>query len=106
MVEKRKFPRRKFSRSVSYLTAGDYFQVMGLEIGEGGFSLLAPQLPDENRPLVVNFQIPGFSFFSVRAEIRNHRTGEDGQYVIGCAFVNLSQEKRREIRTFVSNMAA
>jgi hypothetical protein len=101
-LERRKFPRRPFHRAVSLLVGGNYHCLRGHEIGEGGLSLnTAFDVPVE-RKVVLNFQIPDGSFISVKAEVRNSRPSDQGGFILGCAFSNLSFEKRREIRTLVS----
>lgn len=101
-IERRKFPRRPFHRAVSLLFNGDYHCLRGHEIGEGGLSVKSEiDIPTE-RNVVLNFQIPDGSFISIKAEVRNSQSAELGGFVLGCSFVNLSFERRREIRTLVS----
>ncbi|MFN7262950.1 MAG: PilZ domain-containing protein [Pseudobdellovibrionaceae bacterium] len=103
--QKRKFPRRKFPRKVGVLVNGDYFVADGVEVGEGGISVSTAQGPMKERPVVLSFQIPGGSFVSVRAELKNERT-QDGQYILGFSFENLKFDKKREVRTFVSSRSS
>ncbi len=101
-IERRKFPRRPFHRAVSLLLNGDYHCLRGSEIGEGGLSVTSDVEVSLDRNVVLNFQIPEGSFISVKAEVRNCRPDDAGGFVLGCSFVNLAFEKRREIRTLVS----
>jgi hypothetical protein len=99
---KRKFPRRRFRRSVAFLFNGDYFVGMGAEIGEGGVAFLLPrEFPLETEG-VVSFQIPDGSFICVRVEIKNEQLQSNGETLIGCSYKNLKFEHKREIRAYVS----
>ena len=100
---RRRYPRRKFRRGVGVLVAGQYMMATGAEIGEGGLSFRVSK-PIRNGVLVVlNFQVPEGEFVSVRAEVRNAGTSQNGEILYGCAFENLKFERKREIRTFVTN---
>lgn len=101
-IERRKFPRRPFYRAVSLLVKGDYHCLKGREIGEGGLSVACEWDLPQDHYLVLNFQIPDGSFISVKAQVRNSRPLDEGGFVLGCSFVNLPFERRREIRTLVS----
>lgn len=103
---RRKFPRRRFKRSVGVLAAGKYFMTAGFEIGEGGLSFRSEITIKVGAVVVLNFQVPDGQFVSVRAEIRNSESKSEvpaGQLVYGCAFENLVFERKREIRNFVTN---
>lgn len=75
----------------------------GTEIGEGGISFKTDRALRMGALVVISFQIPDGQFISVRAEIRNQEKAMEGQAVYGCAFDSLSFERKREIRSFVTN---
>jgi hypothetical protein len=100
---KRRFPRRRFARSVGFLFNGEHFVGMGEQIGEGGISFVLPNDFPISRQAVVSFQILNGSFICVRAEIRNtHVDPNTGHTVIGCLFKSLKFDQKREIRSYVS----
>jgi hypothetical protein len=99
---KRKFPRRRFRRSIGFLYNGDYFVGMGAEIGEGGLAFLLPRDFPMDTEGVVSFQIPDGSFICVRVEIKNEQVQSSGETLIGCSYKNLKFEHKREIRSYVS----
>ncbi len=102
---RRSYPRRVFKRTVSLIFKGQYILVQSGEIGEGGMSVLSNMVLTEGEPLVVNFQIPGGSFVSLRAEIKSTvQQGASGGYVIhGIAFTEIEFAIKRQIRSFVSS---
>lgn len=103
---RRKFPRRRFKRSVGVLSGGKYFMTTGFEIGEGGLSFRCEKSIRVGALVVLNFQVPEGEFVSVRAEIRNSEVKpevQEGEVIYGCAFENLVFERKREIRNFVTN---
>ncbi|MBX3018136.1 MAG: PilZ domain-containing protein [Bdellovibrionaceae bacterium] len=107
-IYRRKFPRRRFKRSIGVLSGGKYFMTTGFEIGEGGLSFRSEKVIRMGALVVLNFQVPEGEFISVRAEIRNTEVLADthpGEVVYGCAFENLVFERKREIRNFVTNRA-
>jgi len=100
---KRKFPRRRLKKQVGCLADGVYSIGQCLEIGEGGFSFAFKTLFEIEKNIVVNFQIPGGSFVSVRAQVRSVDPIKRGNlYILGCSFENLDFDRKREIRSFVS----
>ncbi len=99
---KRKFPRRRFRRSVGFLFQGEYFVGLGAEIGEGGIAFLMPRQFLLDVEGVVSFQIPDGSFICVRIEIKNESADPSGETLLGCSFKNLKFEHKREIRAYVS----
>ncbi len=102
---RRSYPRRVFKRTVSLIFKGHYILVQSGEIGEGGMSVLTEMVLTEGELLVVNFQIPGGSFVSLRAEIKSTvREGVAGGMVIhGIAFTGIEFAIKRQIRSFVSS---
>lgn len=85
------------------LIGGKYFMAHGSEIGEGGISFKTDRALKLGALVVISFQIPDGQFISVRAEIRNQEKVIQGEAVYGCAFDNMSFERKREIRSFVTN---
>ena len=75
----------------------------GSEIGEGGISFKTDRALRMGALVVISFQIPNGQFISVRAEVRNQEKVVQGDAVYGCAFDNLSFDRKREIRSFVTN---
>lgn len=100
---RRRYPRRKFRRGVGVLASGKYFMALGAEIGEGGLSFRASKPVRQGALVVLSFQVPDGEFVSVRAEVRNVGASTNGETLYGCAFENLRFERKREIRTFVTN---
>lgn len=100
---RRKYPRRQFQRKLGILFEGRYWMGHGIEIGEGGVSFALGQELPNGRNLVVNFQVPGGSFISVQAEVKNLRQKNgSGQFAYGVSFKTLKFEAKREIRAYVS----
>lgn len=98
---KRKFPRRNFNRAIGFLYRGDYFVGQGVEIGEGGLAfLLEKKLPLEAEG-VVSLQIPGGSFICIRVVIKNV-SNEGTGITLGCSFIDLQFDHKREVRSYVS----
>lgn len=99
---RRKYPRRQFYRSIGVLLAGQYFLVLGNEIGEGGIAFISSEPLEESTVLVLTFQIPNGDFVSTISEVRSSLSNPDGTYTLGCLFRNIKFENKRQIRTFVS----
>lgn len=116
---RRKFPRRQFHRSVGVLFNGKYLVCAAVELGEGGLSFRAP-----NKDFLKNLMVGGDSaeklipgatlaltfhmgadqkYIVVKANARNVKSGKDGLAIVGCQFVELNFEHRREIRNFVTS---
>jgi hypothetical protein len=102
---RRSFPRRAFKRTVSVLFKGQYFLVNSGEIGEGGMSLYSDMVMTEGEPVVVNFQIPGGAFVSLRALIKStvKENVPTGFVLHGISFTQIEFALKRQIRSFVSS---
>ncbi len=101
---RRNFPRRVFTRTVGILYKGTYFIAQSGEIGEGGMSVFTDMIMTENEPLLVNFQIPGGAFVSLRAEVRSlDKADQAGVMIHGLAFTEIEFALKRQIRSFVSS---
>lgn len=104
MENRRSYPRRLFDRPVGVLLHGEYFSARGIDIGEGGISLKVRDQIAEGSRVVVSFQVPGGEFVFVRGVVLQERKSGDGIY--GVEFENLLFDRRREIRTYVSDRSA
>lgn len=101
---RRNYPRRVFKRSLGVLYKGQYFLAQSGEIGEGGMSLTTDMVMSEGEPLVVNFQIPGGVFVSLRAEVRSMvKSNRPGELIHGLAFTQIEFALKRQIRSYVSS---
>ena len=102
---RRKFPRRAFNRVIGVLSHGHYQITDAGEIGEGGLSFVLGTELKTGDEIVINFQIPGGGFASLRAEIRSVRV-QEGRYLHGVSFRNALFSHKRQIRAFVSARGA
>ena len=101
-LSQRRFPRKAFQKTVGVLHKGRYFLAQSEEIGEGGMSLLLPEPIGDKEEVVISFHVPGSDFVALRAVMINKR--ENGsQTIFGFGFKNISFERKREIRSFVSS---
>lgn len=75
------------------------------EIGEGGMSIYSEMVLTEGEPLVVNFQIPGGTFVSIRAEVKSTVKIEKpaGMILHGLSFTQIEFALKRQVRSFVSS---
>lgn len=116
LTARRKYPRRQFRRPVGVLFDGRYEVAQGVELGEGGLSvriadkdflknLIVPE--GEEGPqsmLALVFFVPSSRVFTVvRAVVRSLKTQKDSGFVLGCQFIEVDFDHRREIRTFVTS---
>ena len=99
---RRKYPRRELRKSIGVLSRGTYFIGHSTEIGEGGISVSSDLLLTEGTCVLVNFQIPGGSFVSLRAMVRSTKKEEAGLITHGLSFENISFSSKRQIRAYVS----
>lgn len=101
---RRKYPRKDFNKGVGFLYNGEYMVLEGSEMGEGGISFYSHRLFPIGEEAVLNFQIPGGSFIAVRVEVRHTSTVvQSEKFMVGCLFMNLKFEHKREIRSYVSS---
>lgn len=98
---KRKFPRRNFERSVGFLYRGEYLVGLGVEIGEGGISFKASKEFAKDTEAVISLQIPGGSFICLRVMVKNIENEGNGA-TVGCSFLDLKFDHKREVRAYVS----
>lgn len=115
-VGRRKYPRRQFKRPLGVLFDGKYRVAQGVELGEGGLSfrindkdflknLIVPE--GEEGPmsmLGLVFKVPSGKTFTVcRAYVRSLRLQKDSGPIVGCQFIEVDFDHRREIRNFVTS---
>ncbi len=116
---RRKFPRRQFHRNLGVLFNGEYRVCMAVELGEGGLSFRAPDKEflknlligaesserlSPGATLALTFHMGAEQkYIVVKVNARNVKSGKDGLAVVGCQFVELNFEHRREIRNFVTS---
>ena len=98
---------------------GKYRVCAAVELGEGGLSFRAP-----DKEFLKNLMVGGDStdklmpgatlaltfhmgadqkYIVVKANARSVKAGKDGMAIVGCQFVELNFEHRREIRNFVTS---
>jgi len=87
---------------VGVLSRGKYFLGDSEEIGEGGISIVTEFVLAVDSELVLNIQIPGGDFVSVRACVKSVKKIESARVAHGLSFENLPFNYRRQIRSFVS----
>lgn len=104
VLKRRRHPRRNLTRGVGVLCAGRYSVGQAHEISEGGMMFrVAPGAEGEplkaGQSVVLSFQIPNRDFVTLTAEILYKV--KDQSY--GVKFLNISFERRRMIRDYISN---
>ncbi len=98
---RRRYPRRTYQRKVGVLAAGHFLVCEAGELGEGGLSIISEFVFSVGSEALINFQIPGGAFISLRAKVRTIK--KDQKSVLhGLAFVDVPFQQRRQIRAFVS----
>lgn len=97
----RKYPRKAYTKSVSFLTEGKSNFGQGVEIGEGGLAFSTQVQFAENTQFIVNFFLTDKDFFSVRATIKNITHVAD-QFTYGVSFDDISIALKRQIRAYVA----
>jgi len=115
---RRKYPRRQFHRPIGVLFDGRYLVVKGVELGEGGLSFNVDSKEFVQNVIVTEGESQDYSlmalafyvatsnnFTIVKATARSIRKTKEGSYILGCQFIDLDFERRREIRTFVTSRA-
>lgn len=98
---RRKYPRKSFRKSISFLFAGKGEVVEGVEIGEGGISFRSKLTIAVSQKVIVNFFIPEGDFFSVITTLRNAQTA-NGQHIYGLSFDEVSIPLKRQVRAYVA----
>lgn len=102
-IDRRRYPRRNFTRPVGCLYRGGYSVLEAGEIGEGGMLIYSQEILPKQDRLLVSFILPSGTFISIKAEIVNHtKKLGDGRQAHGISFLNLPFQLKREIRTFVA----
>lgn len=100
-IERRRYPRRRFTKPVGVLCSGQYMVCPAEELGEGGLSFRADFLLSEGKEILLSFQVPNGDFYNLRCVVRNQKKIAEGM-VIGISFKEVSFALKRQIRAFVS----
>lgn len=98
---RRKYPRKAYRKTLSFICRGVSQVVEGIEIGEGGLSFKSDLVLDKEQKLVVNFFLTGAGFFSVPATLRNTSEVSD-HFIYGVSFDEVDISLKRKIRSFVA----
>lgn len=98
---RRKFPRKSFRKSISYLAGGQGELVEGVEIGEGGISFRSKTKIELSQKVILNFFIPEGDFFSVVITLKNAHES-NGEFVYGTSFDEVSTSLKRQVRAYVA----
>ena len=97
---KRKYPRRRFENEVGILFNGKYILCGGGELGEGGLSFYSSAPMKIGSKVLVTFQVDHKYFMTEKAVVRS-QVKQDYGSLFGVAFLNVTFENKRIIRTFV-----
>lgn len=101
----RKAPRRKFTKTVGCLLAGEYQLVKAHEIGEGGMAIELPVQVAKGTHLVATFKVGESHLTTAKAEVKFQ--AENGMtYLTGVMFLNLDFSMRRHIRNYVAEKSS
>ena len=98
---RRKFPRKAFRRTLSFMVLGRSEVVEGVEIGEGGISFKTLSHIETDQKIIVNFFLVDGDFFCVRCTARN-RQEISGSFICGVSFDDVSVALKRQIRAYVA----
>ena len=98
---RRKYPRKGFRKSISFLFSGKGEVVEGVEIGEGGISFRSKLKIPVAQKVIVNFFIPEGDFFSVITTLRNAQS-VNGEHIYGLSFDEVSIPLKRQVRAYVA----
>lgn len=100
LLQKRRFPRRRFRRPIGILLDGNYHIVAGEEIGEGGLSLLHATDVLQGKNLIVTFALED-EIHVMRGEIRYGLQRAGKGFLLGIAFPNISFKYKKLIRRYI-----
>ncbi|MBC7419645.1 MAG: PilZ domain-containing protein [Bdellovibrio sp.] len=98
---RRKFPRKAFRKTLSFISKGDSEVVDGVEIGEGGISFRSNRKMVAEQKLIVNFFLPEGDFFSVRTTLKNVQNSSQ-MFTYGVSFDDVPLALKRQIRAYVA----
>lgn len=101
-TNRRKFPRKSFRKTISFISKGDAEVVEGVEIGEGGISFKSTRSMVAEEKMIVNFFLPEGDFFSVRTTLKNVQNASAQSFVYGVSFDDVSLALKRQIRAYVA----
>jgi len=102
---RRKYPRKSFRKTISFLCLGKGGAVEGIEIGEGGISFRSNRNLELSEKVIVNFFIPEGDFFSVVTTLKNVQPmsgGLPGEKIYGLSFDEVSIPLKRQVRAYVA----
>jgi hypothetical protein len=102
---RRKFPRKSFRKTISYISSGQSHIVEAVEIGEGGISFKSENEMEKEQRVIVNFFLPDGDFFSVRCTFRN-TSSHSQDFTIGVSFDDVSIALKRQIRAYVARTSS
>ena len=102
---RRKFPRKNFKKTISYLCQGEGEVVEGVEIGEGGVSFRSKKVLNLEQHLIVNFFLPEGDFFSIQTTLKNLAVNPQDN-IYGVNFNEVSIALKRQIRAYVARISS
>jgi len=104
MINKRKYPRKAYSRVLSFISSGNASTGRGVEIGEGGLSFTTDMQLCVDQKMIVNFFLSEKDFFSIRVTLLNVlNSAKTSTY--GVSFDDISIALKRQIRAYVARTA-
>ncbi len=98
---RRKFPRKAFRKTLSYISLGQAEVAEGVEIGEGGISFRTSRVMSSEQRMIINFFLPEGDFFSVRTTLKNVQTTTQA-FIYGVSFDDVPLALKRQIRAYVA----
>ncbi len=105
IANRRKFPRKVFRKTISFISHGKSEVVEAVEIGEGGISFKSNLEFLVDQKMIVNFFLPEGDFFSVRTTLKNAQNMSQ-YFVYGVSFDEVSIALKRQIRAYVARTAS
>ncbi|MBC7742833.1 MAG: PilZ domain-containing protein [Bdellovibrionaceae bacterium] len=98
---RRKFPRKSFRKTISFIAQGNAEVVDAVEIGEGGISFKSSHELKPEQKMIVNFFLPDGDFFSVKTTLKNVQNTSQN-FIYGVSFDEVSIALKRQIRAYVA----
>jgi c-di-GMP-binding flagellar brake protein YcgR len=100
-INRRKFPRKSFRKTISFIAGGSADVVEAVEIGEGGISFKTSHQLKPEQKMIINFFLPDGDFFSVKTTVRNTQNSTQN-FIYGVSFDEVSIALKRQIRAYVA----
>ena len=97
----RKYPRKAFRKTISFMSEGKSSTGNGVEIGEGGLSFVSEIKIDVSKKIIMNFFLSDKDFFSVRVTLLNV-VNSTKSFTYGVKFDDVSIALKRQIRAYVA----